>query len=365
VDLDSQAILQGLGPAQKFADPDAPKEARLMAARGALPLPPPQIASVLFALTLDPDAEVKERALQSLGELPDRVVDPALEAELHPGLLAFFAERFKEDPARSEKLALNPATSDETYCMLAALPHPRVVEIVSHNQTRLLRCPDLVETLAENPLTGQATIDRVLQFLGLKVDNPAASEVQNVPEAPEPLENTAADDSEVFDAEDTEGIPDELLVEEESEEDRRAEEEEEIQKSLTALLQTMTVMEKIKLARFGNSEARGLLVRDRNRIVASAAIRSPKLTENEVIAFAKSRALSEEVMRIIAASREWTKNYQVKYALATNPRTPIPAAIKFLNYLNDKDLKQIMRSRDVPTPITVQAKRILARKGKI
>jgi hypothetical protein len=365
VDFDSQAILQSLGPAQKFADPAAPKEARLMAASGALPLPPPQIASVLFALTFDPDAEVKERAMQSLGELPERVIEPALEAELHPGLLAFFAERFREDPARSEKLALNPATSDETYCLLASLPHPRVVEIVSHNQTRLLRCSDLVDALAENPLTRQATIDRVLQFLGLKVDNPAMSEVQNVPEAPQPLEHTAPPDSEVFDSEDTGGLPEELLIEDENDESRSREEEEEKQLSLSALIQTMTVMEKIKLARFGNSEARGLLARDRNRIVSSAAIRSPKITENEVISFAKSRSLSEEVMRIIASSREWTKNYQVKHALATNPRTPIPAAIKFLNYLNDKDLKQIMRSRDVPAPITVQAKRILARKGKI
>ena len=41
----------------------------------------------------------------------------------------------------------------------------------------------------------------------------------------------------------------------------------------------MTVFQKIKLGRMGNKEARGLLVRDRNKIVAVAAVSSPKITE--------------------------------------------------------------------------------------
>ena len=60
-------------------------------------------------------------------------------------------------------------------------------------------------------------------------------------------------------------------------------------------------MQKIKLARMGNKEARGLLVRDRNKLVATAAIRSPKMTENEVESFAKARNVSDEVLRIIAS----------------------------------------------------------------
>ena len=52
-------------------------------------------------------------------------------------------------------------------------------------------------------------------------------------------------------------------------------EDEEIEGSLYAAVQNMSVMQKIKLARMGNKEARGLLVRDRNKIVAAAAVRSP------------------------------------------------------------------------------------------
>jgi hypothetical protein len=42
----------------------------------------------------------------------------------------------------------------------------------------------------------------------------------------------------------------------------------------------MSVFQKIKLGRMGNKEARNLLIRDRNKIVAMAAITSPKITEN-------------------------------------------------------------------------------------
>ena len=365
VHVDSEAILESLGAARKFADPEAPKPARLMAAGGTLPLPPDQICTVLFALTLDDDPEVKAKAQQSLGDLPERVLDPALEARLHPAVLDFFAERFQEDGPRMEKLALNAATSDETYCFLAELPHARVVEIVSHNQTRLLRCGKIVEALSENPVTGQATINRVLEFLGIGGATAEPDpDAEAIPHVPEPLPDTEARDAEAFDPEDISDFPDDLIEEEEAIElDETGEEERKL--SLTSLIQKLTVMEKIKLARFGNSEARGLLVRDRNKLIASAAVRSPKVKENEVIAFAKSRALCDEVYRIIAATQEWTKNYQVKLAIATNPKSQLPTAIKFLNYLTDRDLKAIMRSRDVPGQVSMQAKRILSRKGKI
>jgi hypothetical protein len=361
LEADRASILESLGPARRFADPDSPGEARLMAARGALPLPPDKIAGVLFALTFDGDPEVKERATQSLDALPDHVLAAALGAAVHPALLAWFAQRHRENERHVEKLALNSATSDETICFVASLPYPSVIEIVAHNQVRLLRCPEILEALGENPLTPPSTIDRVLEFLGLKEEPEEQPE-----EAPE--EAPAAETAErPHDLDDPSGLPPELLEEREgaAEGESEGETDEERVTNLLALIQNMKVIEKVKLARFGNAEARGILVRDRNKIVSTAAVRSPKVGENEVLNFAKARNLSEEVLRIISNNREWTRSYAVQLALATNPKTPIPSAIKFLNYLTDRDLKQIMRSRDVPGPVSSQARRILARKGKV
>jgi hypothetical protein len=360
VQLDSDEILESLGPARRFADPATPRAARLMAAGGALPLPPAELCMAVFALTLDAEAEIAERARATLRALPDRVIDVALQAGVHAGLLDFCAEAFAASDTRLEKIALNPATADETFCRLARLPYPRLIDICAANQTRLLRSPALVEALSENPAISPATVDRVLEFLGLAG---ARGEGAAAPVVPEPAPNTAAGGAAVYDPDDASTLPEELVETLEPPADER--EAEDRTQSLLSLVQKMSVMEKIKLARLGNAEARNLLVRDRNKMVAQSAIRSPKLSETEVITFAKSRQVCDDVLRIISFSREWTKNYQVKLALVTNPKAPTGQAIKFLNYLTDHDLRSIMRSRDVPAQVSTQARRILAKKGKV
>jgi len=365
VNIEAGEVLAALGPARRFADPSGPLESRLMAASGALPMPPPQLVSVLYALTLDPDSSVVERATASLRALPDRVVDAALPAKLHYGALAFCAELFRENGPRIEKIALNAASADETCVFLAKLPNPRVVEILAQNQVRLLRCESLVEALGENPLTGMATIDRILHFLGVERGEHEEPEPERKSEsvpAPPPPESAPDAAAQPVDLEDTSDIPSDLSDEPEKELDE--DEKEERSKNIMARIGKMSIMEKMKLARMGNTDARSLLVRDRNKLVAAAAIRNPKITESEVEGYAKSRQLTDEVIRIIANNRQWTRNYPVKLGLVMNPKCPPGTAIKFLNFLTDRDLGAIMRSRDVPGPVSVQARRILARKGK-
>jgi hypothetical protein len=358
----SASILESLGAARRFADPGSPLPARKMAAGGALPLPPPQLASVLVALGEDPDDEVRAKAAESLTRLPETVVDQVLAAPVHAAVLDWFARARSDDEARLQKVALNPAASDETFCFIASRPFPRLIELVANNQVRLLRCPALVDTLGENPTTGHSTIDRILHFLGVERAaneepdaEPAKEAPQELPVAPPP-EGAAT-----FELGDGSDLPPELTEEPEAEDKEQVEES---KRSLTAQIQDMSVMQKIKLGIFGNSEARGLLIRDRNRLVATAVIRSPKLTENEVAAFAKARNLCDDVYRIISNNRAWTKSYTVKLALATNSKVSPATAIKFLNYLTDRDLGLIMRSRDVSGPVSTQARRLLAKKGK-
>ena len=135
--------------------------------------------------------------------------------------------------------------------------------------------------------------------------------------------------------------------------------------NLYALVQNMTVFQKIKLGRMGNKEARSLLVRDRNKVVAVAAVTSPKITENELLSIAQSRNVCDEVIRTVSNSREATRHYMVKLALAQNPRTPQAIAMQFANYLQDKDLRGLMKSKDVPSAISTHARRILMKKGKL
>jgi len=164
-----QKIKLQLSPeAEKYCRADAPVEARRLAAGGALPLPPTELATVLFVLCHDTDAQVKSRAQQSLEGLPASVRDPVLSGPTHPAVLSYLARVHKDDAAACEKLALNPAVGDATAEFLATLPHRRVVDIICNNQQRLLRHPPIVDALGGNPLTGRAQIDRILSFLGLE-----------------------------------------------------------------------------------------------------------------------------------------------------------------------------------------------------
>jgi hypothetical protein len=346
--------------AERYVRRDAPLDVRRLAAGGALPLPPVELVTVLFVLAHDADAGVKDRARQSLEKLPETVLGAALAGALHPAVLAWCAHAFKDEAARLEPIALNANTEDETIAFLAGLPHKRIVDIVSNNQERMLRCPEIVDALGTNPLTGRSVIDRILSFLGLQRGAHEEEEPEDGFETPAPAPVTDADARAVLEAllgDDVSGFARELI-------DESVQADEETQRSLHALVQKMTVFEKVKLARLGNHEARSLLVRDRNKLVASAAIRSPKITDNEILAFAKARNVSDEVMRIIARNPDWTRSYQVKLALAANPKTPPQTAVKFLNYLQDRDLRGIMKSKDVPAVVCTHARRILQRKER-
>ncbi|MBM4384061.1 MAG: hypothetical protein FJ091_11905 [Deltaproteobacteria bacterium] len=347
--------------AGRYVQRDAPVEVRRLAARGALPLEPIELATVLFVLANDADAQVKETAHESLRALPESIAKTVLSGAAHPAVLSFLAQLFRDDASKSEWIALNAHADDETIAFLASLPHRRVIDIVANNQTRLLRAPQIVDALGENPLTGRATIDRILSFLGL--ERPATEELPEGESATDLAREEITDESALAAlrailGDDCSEFAKELL------EDKDGELSEEEQGSLFALVQKMSVMQKVKLARMGNKEARGLLIRDRNKIVSTAAIRSPRMTSEEVAGFAKSRNLSDEVMRIIASNREWTKEYAVKLALVMNPKCPISFSIRFMNFLQERDLLKLMKSKDVPAVIATHARRNLSKKGK-
>jgi hypothetical protein len=120
----------------------------------------------------------------------------------------------------------------------------------------------------------------------------------------------------------------------------------------------MGVAEKIKLAFLGSKEAREILVRDANRLIAVAAVKSPKIQETEIESITKSRAVCEDVLRQIASTKEWMKSYTVKLNLAGNSKTPVPIALNMLNHLRETDLRRIAKSKDVSSVVASQARRL-------
>ena len=128
--------------------------------------------------------------------------------------------------------------------------------------------------------------------------------------------------------------------------------------SIANMLAGMTTGQKIKLAYKGNKTVREILVRDTNKIVAVAVIKSGRITENEVMTIASNRAINEDCIRALTENREYLRKYPVKLALAYNPKTPIPTAITLLNGLHVKDLKGLSTNRNVSSAVFSAAMRL-------
>ena len=124
-------------------------------------------------------------------------------------------------------------------------------------------------------------------------------------------------------------------------------------------LSAMNVAQRLSRAMKGSREERAILIRDPNKIVAAAVLSSPKLSETEVESIAKMGNVSEDVLRIIAGTRAWAKNYQVALALAKNPKTPAAISMNLLSRLVESDIRKISTDRNVPDVLRMTARKKL------
>jgi hypothetical protein len=127
--------------------------------------------------------------------------------------------------------------------------------------------------------------------------------------------------------------------------------------TFTERLASMTVPEKVKCATKGTREMRAILIRDPNRMVASAVLSCPKVNDAEVEAFAKMGNVSEDILRTIAMSRAWTKSYTVVLALVKNSKTPVAITMNLMQRLNPGDVKKLSTDRNVPEALRVAARK--------
>jgi len=356
-------------PHQKHLDPAAPGPARMMASKGILPLPPRESVIVLCGLTFDAAPEIVTSARGSLGRLPDKILGAAIDAGLPPVALGVLAPLSAPRDAIAEKLAVNRDTPDEAIAELALVASEHIAEIISSDQQRCLRSQPIVRALRDNPSLLRSSKDRLFDFLVR-----AGAIHDDLPEYAEALARLTP--TEMIEAADRVELPPELgsLLEDTPEVEARAETATEVldheqdeqaahaRVPILKLVNGLPVAQKVALAVKGNKEARIILVRDRNRVVASAAIRNPRTTEQEIVAAAQSRSVSDEVIRIISGSKELVRGYGVKVALVNNPKTPLPTAMRLLTLLRDADVRSVAKSRNVSSAVANQARRLVAMK---
>ena len=362
---------------RRFADPALPKEMRLMAARGIIPIPSKDLAVVLYSFVLDQDEEIKKEAETSLTSIPENVIAGVLSDVNTPLEFLDYVARSTNVESKLQKIVLNRSTSDGTIAYLAGVVHfQSVLEIIASNQERLLRDASIVEALSNNPAVSRSTLDRVISFIKLYLNRKGeipeslaedtfAQDGSQEVEDPA-LEGDIKEDSVQVVGETTQDVQESFLDDINFSSDLTEETGEDIgeekRESLFSMIRRMGVGEKIKLAVIGNGEARMILVQDPRRVVACAVLQNPRLNDMDAIRISQSKTVMEDVLRGIAASRKWTRVYQVKVALVNNAKTPPSLSLHLIPHLRDRELKLLANNKNIPGVVSSTARRMIKQK---
>ena len=305
-------ILNVSSGAAVYVAADASKKDRLRVARCEVPLSAADQVTLLLFLSYGQDEDICSEAIKSLRHLP-------------------------------ETMALKVAGAAETSA--------KVIELLAR---LYYDKPDLTARLLVHPHIDMQTIS----FLEQKGVAGAAPALQGTEPRDEPL----------FDEIETEELETEELeteeLETEDEEKSESEDEDEEYQSKYKMAQAMGVSEKIKMALTGDKEWRSILVKDPNKLVCGSVIKNPRISDGEILNLVKTGIQSDEIMRLICANKEWTKNYQIRKALAENNKTPLPNALRYISTLTEKDLANLAKSKNVSNVISTQARRMLLQAQK-
>lgn len=336
---------------------EAPREVRLFAARAQLPLDREGQIRALLAVVDDPDPEIAASAVDTLratapDDLSRFIASGATEEELDT------IARISEDPFVLEQVIRDRQVGDGTLERLARTVTGAPQEALIVNQVRLIRHPELIEALFENPgLTG----DGRRRLNEIREEFFEKQKRRDIEQAREEEEARLA-------AEEAEESEEEETGAEKGEEEWR-EGAEDLDDSLTTgaiykRIAIMTISEKINLAYSGGKEERRVLVGDSNRLVGLAVLKSRGLTINEIESFCSMRHLDSELFRKIAENREWARKPAILTALVKNPKVPLAIAMPLVKHLPLRELRSVMRDPNLADGLRISARKLLVEKRR-
>ena len=354
---------------------------------------------MLVALLTVDDEEIAEAAETTLREQEKGdLLAAAKDDNTAPAVLSYLATSYGTVPEIGEATILNTSTPDDAIVSLAGNSrNESLLESIAMNQQRLIRSPQIIDAILQNPSRSAEAERRVRETrqeffekergarqiaeeLRARGNN-AAAEFFESADLTSASGTFSLDDAwliaqhiEVSDADiDDSWLPAERYVElvAETLEDHAAavnkileserlegREVDEARISLIKRIMFMSARDRMKLAMKGDREARGILIRDTNKVVATGVINNPRITDQEVENISAMRTVSDEVLRLVAMNRNWARSYQVIHNLVRNPRTPIPTVIGTLPRIRSKDLHYLSQNRNVSETVRRQAKRL-------
>ena len=382
----------------------APRPARLAAARGILPLPQLDLLEVLVAFATSDDGELSQHARQTIRTQDTETLNALVRSDEVPIPILSYLASVGELPRKiHESIISNAKTPITTIIKFAGETRsPELLDAISLNQQLLIQAPAVIDAILKNPNRTSEAERRAAEtkqefFEKERGQQQIANELraQGKEAAAEFIENSEfgrsgiSDSDALFLAEHI-VVPDsetddswlglEFIEEiyEETQEQRdmivnkilgelRSEDIDVPNERISIInrIMKMGMKDRTQLAMKGDRESRNILIRDPNRIVATAVVNNPRITEQEIEKIAAMRTVTEDILRQIASSRQWSRSYSIVHSLARNPRTPIANCMNILSRLQLRDLVALSKNRNVSDAVRRQALRLSqARIGK-
>lgn len=295
----------------------ATRERKLAVCTSGAHLLPADRAEILAVLAGDSDEMISTRAGDAILSVPPEAFVEAIQREnAQPALFAFASRYLADKPGICDALVQNKNCSAEHLVHVARHLSNVTTQALIEDLDRVSASPALAAALEHSPhLTPeQKNHLRELHGPGHPIDEAALADAAAAAE------------------------PDAA---------RR--------QTLIQRIAKMTVSQRVQYAIKGGTEARRTLIRDNNKVVQRAVLQSPRLTDQEVEAFAAMSSLTDEILRLIANNRNFRKNYTVVRNLINNPKTPLDVTLHMLPMLNAQDLKRLGMNKNVPETLRTSA----------
>ncbi len=382
----------------------APRPARLAAARGILPLPQLDLLEVLVAFANSDDSELSGHARQTLKTHDTETLNTLVRSDEIPVPILTYLATVGELPKKIHESIISNARTPVTAIVRFAgeTKSAELLDAISLNQQLLIQTPAVIDAILKNPNRSSEAERRAAEtkrefFEKERGQQQIANELraQGKEAAAEFIENGEFDSLGISE-EDALFLADHIVIPnsetddswlglefieeiyEETPEQRQAivnkilgefkSDEMDLPSeriSIINRIMKMGMKDRTRLAIKGDREARNILIRDPNRIVAQAVVANPRITEQEIEKIASMRSITEDILRHIASSRQWSRSYAIVHNLARNPRTPIANCMNILSRLQLKDLNALAKNRNVSDAVRRQAMRLSqARAGK-
>ncbi len=133
-------------------------------------------------------------------------------------------------------------------------------------------------------------------------------------------------------------------------------------KAMWKRYEQLSKVEKLKMARHGNADARRRVLKDRDSSLHMHVLNNPGLKPREISSMVRSGYVNPDFLKRIVGRKDLMANHEVVDSIINNPHTPVPVAVSLLPRLRLEAVRRIAKQGRLRDAIVKAArKRVITR----